>query len=75
MSQSPKEIIENIKPFSYSQYKDISSYEKLAVYAACFLEDQNVTLSFNYICIAAFKFFPISFALMTILKNTLRLIA
>lgn len=61
MTKTPKEIVESIVPFEYSQYKDISSYEKLAVFAACFLEDQGITLSFNYICIAAFKFFPDKF--------------
>lgn len=53
-----KEIINSIQPFDYSKYKDITSKERLMLYAAVFLERNNVPLTFNYLCVAAFKFFP-----------------
>ncbi len=56
-----KKIIESIKPIPYTKYQGISSYEKLAAYAACYLERKKVPLYFNYICIASFKFFPEKF--------------
>ncbi len=55
---SYKQIIEDLKPFDYSRYSTISSYEKLMVFAAYTLEKLGVPLTFNYICIAAFKLFP-----------------
>ena len=56
-----KEIIDKIKPYSYSKYKDVSSNEKLGAYTACFLEEKGVAITFNYLCIAMFKFFPDKF--------------
>lgn len=58
---SYKETIDNLKPFEYSKYKDITSNEKLMVFAAYTLEAKGVPLTFNYICIAAFKLFPEKF--------------
>ena len=55
---SYKEIINGLKPFEYSQYRNVSSYEKLMNYAAYSLEKMGVPLTFNYICIASFKMFP-----------------
>lgn len=52
-----KEIINSIKPFDYSKYKDITSKERLMLYAAVFLERNNVPLTFNYLCVAAFNSF------------------
>lgn len=56
-----KEIISKIEAIEYSKYHSISSYEKLMVYVAYFLEEHNVPLTFNYLCIAAFKMFPETF--------------
>lgn len=56
-----KDIINNLKPIEYSKYKDITSYEKLMIYVAKVLEDKNVPLTFNYLCISAFKIFPDAF--------------
>lgn len=56
-----KDIINAIEPFDYSKYKDITSCEKLMLYATKYLEQNNVPLSFNYICIASFKMFPDKF--------------
>ena len=58
---SHKETIEALKSFDYSQYKDISSYEKLMAFAAYKLVEAGVPLTFNYICIASFKLFPEKF--------------
>ncbi len=58
---SYKDIIEGIQAIPYSKYKSISSNEKLAVYAAYYLSENDVPLYFNYICIASFKFFPDKF--------------
>jgi hypothetical protein len=56
-----KEIIQNIKPFDYSQYVNISSNEKLAAYACYYLDKEGVPLTFNYICVACYKLFPDKF--------------
>ena len=56
-----KEIINKLESFDYSKYKDISSNEKLMIYAASELEKRKVPLTFNYICIASFKMFPEKF--------------
>ena len=53
-----KDIINAIQPFDYSKYKDITSYERLMLYTAVYLEKNNVPLTFNYLCVASFKFFP-----------------
>ena len=58
---SYKKIINNLKPFDYSKYMNISSNEKLMIYAANELEKKNIPLTFNYICIATFKLFPEKF--------------
>lgn len=58
---SYKEIINKLEPFDYSKYRDISSNEKLMIYAASELEKRSVPLTFNYICIASFKMFPEKF--------------
>lgn len=56
-----KEIIENIVPIAYSKYKDVSSNEKLGAFAACYLVEKDVPLTFNYLCISMFKLFPDKF--------------
>ncbi len=56
-----KDIINNLKPIEYSKYKDITSYEKLMIYVAKVLEDKKIPLTFNYLCISAFKIFPDAF--------------
>ncbi len=53
-----REIINNLQPINYSKYKDITSYEKLMIYAILMLERNKVPLTFNYICIATYKIFP-----------------
>lgn len=56
-----KELINELKPINYSKYKNITSYEKLMIYVAKILEDKRIPLTFNYLCIAAFKVFPDAF--------------
>ena len=56
-----KEIINSLKPVAYSKYKEITSNEKLMAYTALILEEKWVPLTFNYLCIAAFKLFPWKF--------------
>ena len=56
-----KEIIENIIPYDYSKYKDVSSNEKLGAFVACYLVNKDVPLTFNYLCISMFKMFPDKF--------------
>jgi len=56
-----KDLINKLKPIEYSKYKDISSYEKLMLYVALILERQNIPLTFNYLCVSAFKIFPDKF--------------
>ena len=56
-----KEIINSIVPIDYSKYANISSNEKLCVYAAYYLEKNGVPLNFNYLCIATYKMFPDKF--------------
>jgi hypothetical protein len=56
-----KEIINSIQPIEYSKYANISSNEKLCVYAAYYLEKNGVPLNFNYLCIATYKMFPDKF--------------
>lgn len=58
---SYKDFIDNLKPVEYSKIKDITSYEKLMLYATNELEKNSVPLTFNYICIASFKLFPDKF--------------
>jgi len=58
---SYKEIINNLEPFEYSKYRDITSNEKLMIYSAYVLEKKKVPLTFNYICITSFKLFPEKF--------------
>lgn len=58
---SYKEIINNIEPFEYSKYRDITSNEKLMIYSAYVLEKKKIPLTFNYICITSFKLFPEKF--------------
>lgn len=53
-----RDIINSLEPLSYSKYKDITSYEKLMIYAIMILERKKVPLTFNYICIATYKIFP-----------------
>lgn len=53
-----KNLINNLKPIDYSKYKDITSYEKLMLYVALVLENKKIPLTFNYLCISAFKLFP-----------------
>ena len=56
-----KEKIEKLEPIPYSKYKDISSYEKLMIYVAKKIEEKNIPLTFNYLCISTFKVFPDAF--------------
>lgn len=56
-----KEIINSIVPIDYSKYANISSNEKLCVFAAYYLEKNGVPLNFNYLCIATYKMFPDKF--------------
>ena len=56
-----KDIINSLEPIEYSKYKDITSYEKLMIYVAKILEEKKVPLTFNYLCISAFKIFPDAF--------------
>lgn len=58
---SYKEIINNLEPFEYSKYRDITSNEKLMIYSAYVLEKKKIPLTFNYICITSFKLFPEKF--------------
>lgn len=60
---SYKDSINHIKEIDYSKYQKISSNEKLLAYTAVFLEENNIPLSFNYLCVAAYKFFPDKFCL------------
>ena len=72
-----KQIINNLRAYDYSKYMNITSYEKLMIYAAYVLNKpikdltkkeldiilygSDVPLTFNYICIASFKLFPEKF--------------
>ena len=56
-----KETINAIEKIEYSKYASVSSNEKLCIYAAYYLEQRKVPLSFNYLCIATFKLFPDKF--------------
>ena len=56
-----KETINKLKPFKYSDYSNITSNEKLAIYACYQLLSKEIPLTFNYICIASFKLFPDKF--------------
>ena len=56
-----KEKINWLKPVPFEKYSDITSYEKLMLYTAIVLEENNVPLTFNYMCVAAFKLFPDKF--------------
>lgn len=58
-----KDIINSIQPLDYSKYKDIASYERLMLYAALFLDRNNIPITFNYLCVATFKFFPATFCI------------
>jgi len=69
--KSSKEIIQDIKPFDYSQYKEITSYEKLMVFAVKFLSDNSIPLTFDYICVASYNFFPEVFCLNNEFKQHL----
>ncbi|MBQ9314279.1 MAG: hypothetical protein IJ220_04655 [Clostridia bacterium] len=53
-----KEVINELKPIDYSKYKDITSYEKLMIFTAKKIEEKGVPLTFNYLCVSAFKMFP-----------------
>jgi len=58
---SYKELIDSFNPIIYSKYVTITSYEKLMLYVALELEDKKIPLTFNYLCISAFKIFPDAF--------------
>ncbi len=53
-----KEIINNIKKIDYSKYSTIKGDGRYIAYTAYKLSELSVPLTFNYLCIAAFKFFP-----------------
>ena len=58
-----REIINNLEAIPYSKYKEITSYEKLMIYSASVLEEKNIPITFNYLCVATFKLFPDAFCL------------
>ena len=60
-----KYIINNLKSYNYSQYKDITSYEKLMCLAILILKRNNVPLIYKYIYIyvGTYKLFPDKFCL------------
>lgn len=60
---SYKDKINSLKKYDYSQYRNISSCEKLMTFAAYTLQNSKVPLTFNYLCIASFKLFPEKFCL------------
>lgn len=53
-----KETINSIKKIDYSKYSSIKGDGKFIAYTAYQLKEMGVPLTFNYLCIAAFKFFP-----------------
>ncbi len=58
---SYKKLILWLKPIEYNKYSQISSNEKLMLYAALKLTEKEIPLTFSYLCIATFKFFPEKF--------------
>lgn len=60
---SYKDKINSLKEYNYSQYRDISSCEKLMIFVAYTLQNNCVPLTFNYLCVASFKMFPEKFCL------------
>ncbi|MDD2516259.1 MAG: hypothetical protein PHF26_03510, partial [Candidatus Gracilibacteria bacterium] len=55
-------FIKNIVPeYKAEIYTNVSSREKLVVYAMAYLENNKIPLLFNYICVATFKLFPEKF--------------
>ena len=56
-----KSIIDEIEAIDYDKYANVSSNEKLAIYASYVLKLKKIPLTFNYICIACFKLFPDKF--------------
>lgn len=56
-----KDIINNFEPIDYSKYKNVTSNEKLMLYAARRLEENHIPITFNYLCIATYKIFPDKF--------------
>lgn len=57
------EFIRSITPkYKPEIYMNVSSREKLVVYAMLYLEKNKIPLLFNYICIATFKLFPNKFS-------------
>ena len=57
-NMSYKQYIDSIVPVQPEKYADVSSNEKLMLYAAKKLLENKIPLTFNYLCIASFKFFP-----------------
>lgn len=55
------DFIKNIEPINYSKYSNVSSREKLVVYAIDYLNDNDIPPTFNNICIATFRLFPEKF--------------
>ena len=53
-----KDIINNINKIDYSKYSTIKGDGKFIAYTAYRLKELGVPLTFNYLCIAAFKYFP-----------------
>ncbi len=53
-----KETINNIQKIDYSKYATIKGDGRFIAYTAYQLKELGVPLTFNYLCIAAFKFFP-----------------
>ena len=53
-----KDLINKLESIDYSKYMNISSKEKLMIYAALILERNKIPITFNYLCIATFKIFP-----------------
>lgn len=63
MSKEYCELINDLKPFEFKTYSGVSSREKLVVYAIKYLTDNNIPATFDYVCMAAFRFFPEEFKL------------
>lgn len=63
MSKQNCDFIRNIKAYEFKKYSGVSSREKLIVYTIKYLTDNGIPATFDYVCMAAFKFFPEEFKL------------
>ena len=55
--------LRDIKEIDYDKYVDISSLEKMAVYAIKYLEDNGINTTWTNVVIATYKLFPRRFAI------------